>query len=293
MTLGWRSRDCVVVGTFCAPIDESSIGTSALQPYASRGASLPKSLELLHIFPPQHKQPPHTMTTPADIAAPASSSNPSHALLSRAHSPDTTLRIFTDRVQKKPLLLRPTEPDATNARGQRQAERARRAALERRRSKSKPAPLSAKQKRALAIYDVPAAQRKYEIFEGLHRMWCGYIREVLDADYVTPMAAGPKLASADYHGAEVEVVRSRCVSRVGVKGIVIKDTKFTFEIITRGNEIKTIPKEHTIFRFEIPLGSETGGEKKNLVFELHGSQFENRAPDRANKKFKQHVMPDL
>jgi len=30
-----------------------------------------------------------------------------------------------------------------------------------------------------------------------------------------------------------------------------------------------------------------------LVFELHGSQFENRAPDRANKKFKQHIDPEL
>lgn len=61
-----------------------------------------------------------------------------------------------------------------------------------------------------------------------------------------------------------------------------------------------VPKEHTIFRFEIPLAAETTegtvGEDKssrNLVFELHGSQFENRAPDRANKKFKQHIPPDL
>lgn len=30
-----------------------------------------------------------------------------------------------------------------------------------------------------------------------------------------------------------------------------------------------------------------------LVFELHGSQFENRAPDRATKKFKQRNMNDL
>jgi len=31
----------------------------------------------------------------------------------------------------------------------------------------------------------------------------------------------------------------------------------------------------------------------NLVFELHGSQFENRATDRATKKYKQKHMPDL
>lgn len=33
--------------------------------------------------------------------------------------------------------------------------------------------------------------------------------------------------------------------------------------------------------------------RKPLVFELHGSQFENRAPDRANKKFKWKGMDYL
>ena len=53
-----------------------------------------------------------------------------------------------------------------------------------------------------------------------------------------------------------------------------------------------IPKEHTVFRFEIPLpdssdDTESDAKKvdsKNLVFEIHGSQFENRAPERANRK---------
>ena len=31
----------------------------------------------------------------------------------------------------------------------------------------------------------------------------------------------------------------------------------------------------------------------NLVFELHGSQFEHRATDRATKKFKQKHLSDL
>lgn len=58
-----------------------------------------------------------------------------------------------------------------------------------------------------------------------------------------------------------------------------------------------------MFKFEIPLApsdeeqkptdpqdatnqSRKQGEKKNLIFELHGSQFENRPADRTNKKFK-------
>jgi len=73
-----------------------------------------------------------------------------------------------------------------------------------------------------------------------------------------------------------------------------------------------IPKEHTVFKFEIPqpprkgavdegVGTGEGQGKgegegvglRSLVFELHGSQFENRAPERATKKFKQRNMSDL
>ena len=67
-----------------------------------------------------------------------------------------------------------------------------------------------------------------------------------------------------------------------------------------------VPKGHTIFRFEIPqpahgidtIMQEGEGESEqmepdSLIFELHGSQFENRAPERATRKFKQRNMTDL
>jgi ribonuclease P protein subunit POP4 len=66
--------------------------------------------------------------------------------------------------------------------------------------------------------------------------------------------------------------------------------------------IIAIPKEHTVFKFTVPLpvptsedsapeqanteGTDISNAQKPLVFELHGSQFENRPVDRANKKFK-------
>jgi ribonuclease P protein subunit POP4 len=66
--------------------------------------------------------------------------------------------------------------------------------------------------------------------------------------------------------------------------------------------IIAIPKEHTVFKFTVPLpvptieesvpekanieGVDVSNTPKPLVFELHGSQFENRPVDRANKKFK-------
>ena len=88
-----------------------------------------------------------------------------------------------------------------------------------------------------------------------------------------------------------------------------------------------VPKEYTVFRFAVPpappttatststsTSAEDGSRgdssqgtttttttttptttttEEPLVFELHGSQFLTRAPDRANKKFKHHYDPDL
>ncbi|KAI7554771.1 RNase P/MRP, p29 subunit [Hortaea werneckii] len=235
------------------------------------------------------------------------------ALLKRAHSPDQANTIFRERVKQRPLLLRPTSPDPDlDARSKRQSLRDQKAKSQRSYS-TKPKPLSAKQKRRLDLYDIPASQRKYAIYTPLHRMWCAYIREILGLGrdgkrtFVDANSAGPILVSADYHGALLEVTRSRCLSRVGTKGIVVKDTKFTFEVVTMRDEVKVLPKEHTVFRFEVPFEDDGVEEKtgegdgavkeeekrKPLVFEIQGGQFENRAPDRANKKFRAHFDPDL
>lgn len=58
--------------------------------------------------------------------------------------------------------------------------------------------------------------------------------------YVMAQSAGSKLASADYHGAQVTVIRSRCTSLVGLAGIVVRDTKFTFQLITKKNHLKSM-----------------------------------------------------
>jgi len=265
---------------------------------------------------------------------PAGSSTPKPSLttqlLARAHSPTSAKRIFAEKIQHKPLLLRPTTlaesiVDArTTRRNKRRAQEAQR--------KKKPRPLTAAEKRKSCVYDIPKEEKRYELYAGLNKMWRGYMREILGVGqqnddegeparqvYLTPAGAGPKIASADFHGADVEVVRSRCVSRVGVLGIVVRDTKFTFVVITKKNEIKcwlrlltknrtraltishtAIPKEHTIFKIEVPISdaddeheTEESKQRPFLTFELHGEHFQNRAPERANKKFKLRIPHDL
>ncbi|KAH8425459.1 RNase P/RNase MRP complex subunit [Aspergillus melleus] len=252
------------------------------------------------------------MSTPTTATTPKPrKTHIAETLLSRAHSPDTASDLFTDRIKQKPLYLRPTSPTPADNRNRRRHHRLRKKEYFLR--KQKPRALSAREKRASGIFDLPAEECKYAVFKGLHELWVGYMQEILDlkeeggggarrdAGAVTPLSHGSKLASADFHGAEVQVVRSRSQGRVGMKGIVVRDTKFTFVIVMEGDVVKTIPKEQTIFRFTVPLpGSqsqsgapepdtqknEPSAEKKELTFELHGSQFLNRPVDRANKKFK-------
>lgn len=222
------------------------------------------------------------------------------ALLARAHSPDNASRIFTEKIQYRPLLLRPSSPPPPTARDARRKARD----SSKLRKKQKPAPLPARERRRLGLYDLPRGQARYALFEPLNGLWLGYIREVLGNDvYRGGPDAAQKLTSADFHGAEVEVSRSGCVSRVGVRGIVIKDTRFVFEVITRRNRVKTIPKEGTVFRVIIPIQKtktmeaekegEEGGATEDFVFEIHGDQFLYRAADRASKKFKSHVLKGL
>ena len=166
-------------------------------------------------------------------------------LLSKAHSPSAADTIFKEKVLQRSLFLRPTSPDPSSrdARSQRRLQRLRKAEQKKRRQK--PKPLSAKEKRISGIYDIPKEQQKHALYVPLHQMWVGYMWEVLGFEgekkpYITAKGAGSHLASADYHGAELTVVRSRCVGMVGLKGIVLKDTKFTFQIITEKNELRSM-----------------------------------------------------
>ena len=88
-------------------------------------------------------------------------------------------------------------------------------------------------------------------------------------------------------------------SRVRLVELLVCDFGLTVSTVV------VIPKKHTIFRFEIPQPGSTPNpseedaakEERNdepaLVFELHGSQFAIRAPDRATKSFKPRNMNDL
>lgn len=56
-----------------------------------------------------------------------------------------------------------------------------------------------------------------------------------------------KLLSVEFYGVGVEVVRSYCFGCVGIKGIVVWDWKFVFEIIIKKRGVKVVLKEGMMF----------------------------------------------
>ncbi|PHH78475.1 hypothetical protein CDD82_3028 [Ophiocordyceps australis] len=210
-------------------------------------------------------------------------------LLLRAHSPTTAKQIYSDKIDHRPLLLKPSSPPRHILKSR----AARRKARQAEKTKAKSKTLSSRQRRRLGLDEIPRDGHRYHLYEPLHQLWLGYAREILANDLFTggPGAAA-KLSSAELHGALAQVVRSRCPDRVGIRGIVVRDRKFVMEIVTPTRGLKIVPKEGTTFRFEVaPLDQKPGDNP--FVFEVLGDQLMLRSADRANKKFKMHFLPNL
>lgn len=82
---------------------------------------------------------------------------------------------------------------------------------------------------------------------------------------------------------DAAVTRSKNPLLIGTSGIVVKETQETFQLVTRSDTIKIIPKLNSVFTFQ--LGS--------YFFEVYGNQFRTRTADRVAKKYKSKVSVDL
>lgn len=48
-----------------------------------------------------------------------------------------------------------------------------------------------------------------------------------------------RIAKADYHGCLLMVTRSKCPSYIGAKGIIVLETKNTFQIICEDDQLRS------------------------------------------------------
>uniref|UniRef100_A0A9L0K4H9 Ribonuclease P protein subunit p29 n=1 Tax=Equus asinus TaxID=9793 RepID=A0A9L0K4H9_EQUAS len=145
--------------------------------------------------------------------------------------------------------------------------------------------LSARQRRALRLFDIKPEQQRYSLFLPLHELWKQYIRDLCNGlkPDTQPQLIQAKLLKADLHGAIVSVTKSKCPSYVGVTGILLQETKHVFKIITKEDRLKVIPKLNCVFTVEID----------GFISYIYGSKFQLRSSERSAKKFKAKGTVDL
>ncbi|XP_058498844.1 ribonuclease P protein subunit p29 [Solea solea] len=145
--------------------------------------------------------------------------------------------------------------------------------------------LNARQKRAMKIFQIKPEHQRYELFLPLHELWRQYIVDLCGGLKPTsnPQSVQQKLLKADFHGAIITVVCSKCPSYVGTTGILVQEFKHVFKIITKENKLKVIPKRNSVFGVEI----------NGFISHIYGSKFEQRASERSAKKFKVRGTIDL
>uniref|UniRef100_G1PGP1 Ribonuclease P protein subunit p29 n=1 Tax=Myotis lucifugus TaxID=59463 RepID=G1PGP1_MYOLU len=185
----------------------------------------------------------------------------------RRCTPHMSQSVREDQLQRKAVVLE----YFTRRRGKEQRRRAR--------------GLSARQRRALRLFDIKPQQQRYDLFLPLHELWKQYIRDLCNGlrPDTQPQAIQAKLLKADLHGAIVSGFSRRCrPSPCGSFALVFTSERGQFSPKRRARAT-LIPKLGCVFSVE------TDG----FVSYIHGSKFQLRSSERSAKKFKAKGTMDL
>lgn len=140
--------------------------------------------------------------------------------------------------------------------------------------------LTSKERREL--FDVTKSKDlRYSVLIGLNDLWRGYMISLLSS--IKSPADQLRLIRADFHGAMLVVSASKNPALVGIKGIVIQETKNTFRLITKEDRVVTVSKVGTVFAFE----------SQGNLYKLNGSQLAMSPHQRARTKPKIRAKLDI
>jgi ribonuclease P protein subunit POP4 len=165
---------------------------------------------------------------------------------------------FETKVAKKVILLEDQIPDYQKRK------------LLKNKKKSKL--LNRKSRKKLEVNSIPSERHQFEFFVPLCELWLSYIKKTIKEDD----AFYSNLLKSDFHGAIVTVVKSKNPLNIGISGIVVIDTENTFQIMTRNNKLKVIPKVGNNFTVVV----------NNKIVTVYGNHFRQRPDERVTKKYK-------
>ncbi|CAJ0593435.1 unnamed protein product [Cylicocyclus nassatus] len=86
----------------------------------------------------------------------------------------------------------------------------------------------------------------YAKVEPLYQMWCEYYRSLLGDQQKAP---DERMLKADYHGALVLVAEAHNPTMIGIVGIIVLETRQTFQLVTKADKYVVIPKQGTALQF--------------------------------------------
>ncbi|KAL6521025.1 hypothetical protein OROGR_017594 [Orobanche gracilis] len=110
--------------------------------------------------------------------------------------------------------------------------------------------MSLKQHKRSGLFDLPKEFHKFGIFKPMHDKWKAYIQQLLKIIGKDQLAQC--FLNADLHGAIMLVVQCKIVVYVGIHGIMVRETKETFGIITQDNKFRVCAEKG--FRICAPSG---------------------------------------
>ncbi|KAL0309754.1 UNVERIFIED_CONTAM: hypothetical protein Sradi_5917700 [Sesamum radiatum] len=96
--------------------------------------------------------------------------------------------------------------------------------------------MSIKQHKRSGSFDLPKEFHNFELFKPMHEKWKSYVVQLLKI--VGKDQLPQCFLNADLHGAIILVVQCKVPAYVGIHGIMVRETKETFGIITQDNKFR-------------------------------------------------------
>ena len=117
----------------------------------------------------------------------------------------------------------------------------------------------------------------YDELLSMNTLWQNYISELMNNSNNEENILS-KMLKADFHGAIFTVVNSTNKNNIGINGIVLFESRRTFNILTKKNEIKTILKNGCVFETDINYNG--------MKILIYGDNFIYKSAERTKIKFK-------
>ncbi|KAB0791800.1 hypothetical protein PPYR_03600 [Photinus pyralis] len=150
--------------------------------------------------------------------------------------------------------------------------------------------ITRKERKKLNILKLPKQDWNYKELGVMRDLWKQYMRNNLALYPKIPTWEDSNwnnfnitLAKSEFIGAELTVVRSKNVNQVGMRGIVVLETKATYQIVTPKNELKILIKKSSVFSLVLD----------DMKFTIFGKYTVVRPSERSIKKVKTLLLPDL